>query len=472
MKHRTLAAWFLRCTAFLLALLAVGPAPASAARFVVDSTRDRPDANLRDGVCADSNGRCTLRAAVEHVNYIGGYHAIELTAASYSVNSPLTITTRMAIKGRGSDRTRIDCENSSEALLVERNGDLNLDNVAVEKCLPSENRGRLFLTDVLMQLNIGPVLWNYGSLEVLGSTFRNNFDAGTAGGVVVNEAFMSIFYTTFEENRSNDRGGAILNRGELVAAISRFEKNTASLKGGAIYNTGKIDLELVTFDGNSAYEGGALYSHLYGEVMSRESSFINNRAFLAGGAIVSNASDVRLVSSTVSGNQALEGGGLYSFGEPDSLWLANATITNNTAAPADGNIQGAGGGLYGPAILSNTILAGNTSNGRGLDCYSAATAPVSRDHNIIGILDNCGLSLRGTDEAGDLGNPLDPKLLPLDDTTWWPPFHEPDEGSLAIDFGNPAGCALPGEERLILLDQREYPRHQGAACDAGAIEVR
>ena len=467
MKHRTLAAWFLRCSAFLLALLAVGPAPASAATFYVNTTLDRPDYDLNDGLCISTNGNCSLRSAVEQSNRLGGSHRIVLSRASaYLLNSPLTIRATIEIDGIGIDQTRIDCQYGSSGFLVA--GKLYLSDLTVQNCLRHENENLFQLSGVKFSSN-GPI-WNRATLQVIGSTFFGSFNP-KSGGAIHNTGFTSILESVLEYNATDVDGGAIFNAGEMVMALSRFRHNSAGYKGGAIHNIGKMDIQLVTFDENWASRGAGLYAEAPGEVSIWESSFIHNRASTAGGAIYSSSVFLQLVSSTVSGNRAVEGGGIYSASEPNRLWLTNATVTNNTAALPDGPSSGMGGGLYGAASLRHTILAGNTASGRGQDCFAGATVPVSRDYNIIGILNDCGLVPAPTDETGSLRRPVNPGLLPLNETTRWPPFHEPDARSRAIDFGDPTACRR-ADGLKILQDQREYPRPLGAACDAGAIEVR
>jgi len=59
--------------AWCLALcLALANTSASALVFIVDSIEVNPDLNRGDGVCADSNGACTLPAAIEEANAIFG----------------------------------------------------------------------------------------------------------------------------------------------------------------------------------------------------------------------------------------------------------------------------------------------------------------------------------------------------------------------------------------------------------------
>ena len=49
-----------------------------AAPFTVDSTADSHDATPGDGTCADSSGRCTLRAAIEEANAAASADTITL----------------------------------------------------------------------------------------------------------------------------------------------------------------------------------------------------------------------------------------------------------------------------------------------------------------------------------------------------------------------------------------------------------
>ena len=55
--------------------------PVQASTYVVNSTADSHDQTPGNGVCADSSGRCTLRAAVEEVNAGGGGDTITVPAS-------------------------------------------------------------------------------------------------------------------------------------------------------------------------------------------------------------------------------------------------------------------------------------------------------------------------------------------------------------------------------------------------------
>jgi len=48
------------------------------ATFSVNNTADKVDTNPGDGVCADENGNCTLRAAIQETNALSGADNINM----------------------------------------------------------------------------------------------------------------------------------------------------------------------------------------------------------------------------------------------------------------------------------------------------------------------------------------------------------------------------------------------------------
>src|SRR5437773_2640657 len=68
-----------------LVLAVVRPPVAHAATFTVDSTVDAVDAAPGDGVCATAGGTCTLRAAVQEANALGGANTIEVPAGTHTL---------------------------------------------------------------------------------------------------------------------------------------------------------------------------------------------------------------------------------------------------------------------------------------------------------------------------------------------------------------------------------------------------
>jgi CSLREA domain-containing protein len=90
MRLKTLGPSLIRL-AYLGSLLLGLPATAAAAPtspFTVDSTLDNPDASPGNSLCADSNGACTLRAAVMEANAHVGPDTILLPVDTFHLIIP------------------------------------------------------------------------------------------------------------------------------------------------------------------------------------------------------------------------------------------------------------------------------------------------------------------------------------------------------------------------------------------------
>ncbi|HET7925663.1 MAG TPA: hypothetical protein VFL30_12235, partial [Rhodanobacteraceae bacterium] len=110
---------FQSAVARIAALALVACASAHATTFEVDIETDSTDANTGDGVCADTEVRCSLRAAIEESNALAGADTIELPSGNFALaiagtgedaaaTGDLDIADDLAIEGAGSDLTIID----------------------------------------------------------------------------------------------------------------------------------------------------------------------------------------------------------------------------------------------------------------------------------------------------------------------------------------------------------------------------
>ncbi len=175
---------------------------------------------------------------------------------------------------------------------------------------------------------------------------------------------------------------------------------------------------------------------------------------------------LNLVSSTISDNLF----GVISNGE---AFIENSTISGNTLGGVGIDCTGAisisnstitGNGEFGlrtywcnSAVLKNTILAGNTGISNP-DC----NGPIqSGGYNIIGNTEGCDF----TPTTGDQIN-INANLGPLQDNGGSTSTHALLPGSLAINAGNPSGCA--GSTGPLTTDQRGASRW--GFCDIGAYE--
>ncbi len=303
-----------------------------------------------------------------------------------------------------------------------------------------------------------------GTLALHHLTLQNAIvDMATRGGAILNSGTLTISQSTFTANSAGTGGNAISNQGIATVIQSSFISNTtlttSSSQGGAIYNDleGTLTIKQSRFESNTAIYGGALYNH--GAMTVSQSSFINNRAYIHGGAIDTDGPATTITTSTFSGNTGgpNPGSTLY-FHEAQIPREKITSLTWSTIVqPESASITIS---IREPISLDGVILSGPgphceiTEDGEIHDSYSLATDS------------SCGLDGTGSEEkvvAPGLGgitsstiNGVEQSYFPL------------VEGSMAIDAG-PATCdtdAIEGPE----ADQLGTPRPFNHLCDIGAVE--
>ena len=108
MKISTLSLFFLL---ILFVSVSRADAQSTAKLFTVDDAADTHDANVGDGTCADADGKCTLRAAIEEANSTfaqdGVNFALPLPSVINLTLGELTITENIYIAGPGARRLTV-----------------------------------------------------------------------------------------------------------------------------------------------------------------------------------------------------------------------------------------------------------------------------------------------------------------------------------------------------------------------------
>ncbi|PCJ01502.1 MAG: hypothetical protein COB15_00865 [Flavobacteriales bacterium] len=267
----------------LIALLSLST-PLIAQNFTVNSTLDAVDVNPGDGVCDDGSGNCTLRAAIQESNALGGAHTITLSASTYT----------LAIAGAN--------ENASAT------GDL----------------------DISCSLTINGV--SAQSTIINGNNLDRVIHIKTSGTLIANEvSFTGGFIET-------NYGGGILNKGVLTLSNSEIYSNSANLLdgtttefggfGGGISNQGIATLMNVTIRTNTAIGSEGLGAVDGGGGGGSTPGF-------GGGIYNENGATLTITNSTISGNQAMGGRG--------SGGSANNGVWNPPGQSGAGPNPGAGG---------------------------------------------------------------------------------------------------------------------------------
>ena len=249
-------------------------------------------------------------------------------------------------------------------------------------------------------------------------------------------------------------GQTILHRTSVMGnVISSFGS------GGGLYQRGgKLRVRESTVAGNTAYGGGGVFISGDTPTSIKATTISGNTDYgeqYGGGGVyafngLGKPSPIRVTNVTISGNRSYgRGGGIYAGGNAD-VNLNAATVTNNIGdfdGDAGGTISGSGGGLHGFVDFENSILAGNfASNAGAEDCYETGGG----EHNVVG---------RGTGCANPDVGTNNPRLGPLAKNGGPTKTHALKRRSAAIGR---AGRSAPAR------DQRGRKRDRDP--DAGAFE--
>ena len=281
----------------------------------------------------------------------------------------------------------------------------------------------------------GGILVYHGSLTMDGCTIKNNHARavdGCGGGAYILHADSTISNSYIENNTafngagiyfydavdhaeenctgehthlitgstisgntaSNIGGGMHLSTtSNLTLRNSKLLKNDGATQGGAIvaYSAGTIELDGVSISENKAENGAGIFA-LCTAVHNTDIRLLNGTAIdkntatgsFGGGIYVSasgnNRTTVSVADSSISGNTALNGAGIFTYASPDSTTQkitaeinvnlnSGATMHNNTAT------TGSGGAIYAYDkaahinVAEGSALYNNTAGTAGDDFF-------------------------------------------------------------------------------------------------------
>ncbi len=126
---------------------------------------------------------------------------------------------------------------------------------------------------------------------------------------------------------------------------------------GLIYNEGTLTLMNSSVSGNSAYYGGGIYNSKGGTLTVSSSTVSGNSAGDGGGGGIFNSGTLTLSNSAVANNDAAPeiGGGIYNDFQ-GTLSVMNSTVSGNLSAHFGGGI-----GNNGTLRVSSSTVSGNTA---------------------------------------------------------------------------------------------------------------
>jgi CSLREA domain-containing protein len=479
MKSTTSFRFLLVSRVLLAGLILSGAAPPRlyAGEFQVNTTADTHDADYEanpempafDGVCKDTAGNCSLRAAIEEIS------------ASPDVDEVGTIYLN-------------DSNYKLTAGLLEIERSLSLYGVASGSTISGQNQSKVFrISKPIPDPDPSVIIKVFMDRIIIAD---GQADATTHGGGISNNpsCILSLTNSVVRNNKAHIFGMGISNSGVLYLDRCSVEGNEtigaivgmAGLVniGGGIYNVGTASIANSTISGNKSLRGGGIY----------------------------NEGNLHIYNSTISGNFAYAGGGGIrngSTGETKSKAIPRisfSTITNNTAnsqVPAGTTKPGedyrTGGGIqnFGTVEMDNTIVAGNEhclecnanptpgEKNNSPDCYSRPPAVfTSYRHNVVDVV-NDNWNLQDFEAAGlpfdKVGVGKDPGL---GEFTYHGGPNQPLLGGLvglvirtySLEPGSPAldyaECRPSLPNKPPFTDQRGALRPGGfLGCDVGAFEL-
>ncbi|HEX8398140.1 MAG TPA: carboxypeptidase regulatory-like domain-containing protein [Pyrinomonadaceae bacterium] len=310
-----------------------------AASFTVNTPDDTQDVSPGDGICTDSNGRCSLRAAISEANSLSGDDVITLPAGAYTTlltgshenanaSGDFDINSNITINGAGSGDTFIQAAGTA--------------GTATERPL------QVSAASIATIVVINNVTLRYGRYVVDGFGGAGFQVEGTDANVTLNNVVIR-----------DNQGFA------LGAGIYATGSPTLTLNNCLVANN---NVNLIT--GNSPVAGGGIYSIGNGTVNVNNSTITNNNlnstissTFGAGIQLIDGT--VNLINSTLGNNSVTASGGNNGicggvFNLRGTLNITNSNITHNIAFMDAGVLT-----INGNTTINNSTIANNSAKYMG-----------------------------------------------------------------------------------------------------------
>jgi len=338
----------------------------------------------------------------------------------------------------------------------------------------------------------GAIYAHKGYLNISGSTFTGN-RGGNGGAIGVLQAIYTIQDSTFVGNATNAStqqfagfGGALYadgsSNGTLTVRRSTFRQNTATLAGGAIevnqyLGASALVVEDSTFDGNVVANpanpartlAGAIY-HQDGNLLISGSTFVANQADGQGGALwLLGQGTGTIVNSTFTGNRSNGVAQDGASGLGGAINIQQNSHLTLSHVTIVNNHAGWGGG----GIIGGTIQNSTTTLRASIVAGNTAANPFGSWNNCVHQLVDGGFNIQFPATTHP-GNPDDPNC------TAAVVIAQPNLAALSSQGGltqtMPPNPGSPARDLVTsgcpppVTDQRGRRRPDGAACDAGAAE--
>jgi hypothetical protein len=256
------------------------------------------------------------------------------------------------------------------------------------------------------------------------------------------------------------RGELIVDGQEDHVVFSILEGVDAELHGftitrgvSGVFNRGNLKVVSSTISGN--VRSGGISNYGYDSRLVLEASTVtDNTGIQEGGGVKNLSGTTTLLNTTVSGNRVV-GAEPYYWPEDETVWVVGGTM-NLLHSTVVGTVYGEGATI----VMRGTVIDG--------DCYEVGYDEVewvSEGHNLETSDGYCWLT-EDTDQVGVSAEELN--LGALQDNGGPTMTHALGDGSVAVD-AIPSNECRDHEGMPLTSDQRGTARD--SRCDVGAFEV-
>lgn len=372
---------------FIIIITGQLPTTRAAATFTVNSLLDTQDSTPGDGTCADANGVCTLRAAIQEANSFSGDDTINFsTIGTINLTGPLPVlSSNVTINGPGSSLVTVRRDTGGDYRILETSGNSSISGLTITNGRTPDGApgggiwqtgGELTMRDVVIT---GNATGNGGPTTVSNPTVGEN--GGDGGGI--HATFVLTMTDCVISNNTTGNGG------------TGSEGAGSGGRGGGIYFApGTLTLTNVVISGNRTGDNGGPNfgsSGSGGGILAGDPFLIHQTFVVMNKVTVTNNS----TGNGGDGGDSGAGGGIHL--NSATLSLTDSTVSNNhtgNANPAASHrTAGSGGGIFnhGVLIVTNSLISGNTTGSSGPGSFSSGG----------GIVDLSGAILVNTTVSGN-----------------------------------------------------------------------
>lgn len=418
---------------------------ANSAIFTVNSVSDTIDIAPGNGVCLDSFGNCSLRAAILESNALSGADTIYLQRSTTYELSRLSGAT---------DDVRGDLDINESLVLSIINPATPAQSVDELPVIDANAIGRV------IEVNTSSEVTLFGVVIVGGDTSNELNKAG--GGILVGTVTkFSLLNSIVLGNKAVQGAGIQTHAVENLISFSDIsfnsllDSNSISIKGAAINNEGGD----TTIQYSSIHHNGVDFSTPVCFASIRNSS---------------TTSDMLILNSTITLNGTSSNNNCMSGlrTNESSLFLVNTTVNNNSGWGIHTNDSIGDKELF----VRNSIIADNGitdclfSNSSGGNNFGDKGGGNNITSDTSCNMPNLSGNMENTDPQLDVAKAVFPGLIP----TYI--YYEPLPDSPAIDNGSPLAVNLGDPDACQQFDQNLRTRpidsdgNGSAVCDIGAVE--